>query len=467
MSRETIIQRLREYVRHASVSNNPESASGMEGARSFVENRLKALGFCVESVPTELHPILIGRRGHESPGSENWPHILIYAHYDVQPPDPLDLWDSPPFEATVRGDRIFGRGAADNKGPFIVHTQALEALFREHPEVPLKFTYLIEGEEEIGSPSFPAFLERYRDLLSRADFVLISDTGGHTPDQLAVTTSLRGLTDLEVEVRGPESDLHSGLFGGAILNPIQALVEILATLHRKDGSINVPGFYEGVTGAEAWEREELARLPGGDAELKSFLGVPALRPPPGFGGLEAIRFQPTLEINGITGGYQGPGPKTVIPSTASCKITCRLVPHQDPYKVQEAVTRAILDRTPDGVSVAVHKGSCGYPYLVVPPGKPNTPQEQSAAVASAFRHLDRSIEEQFGKRPLYLREGGSIPIVERLQKIAGLDSILIGLYTGEDRMHAPNESFHLGVAENAVTAFDDFFRGIAGLANHD
>ncbi len=467
MRRERIIEGLQNYVRHPSVSNNPESSAGMAGARSFVEQRLKALGFSVETIATPLHPILIGQRGHDLPGSDAWPHILLYAHYDVQPPDPLDLWESPPFEATVRGDRIFGRGAADNKGPFIVHTEALNALFQKRPDTPLKFTYLVEGEEEIGSPNFPSFLESHRNTLSEADFVLISDTGGHSPDQLAVTTSLRGLTDLEVNVTGPNSDLHSGLFGGAILNPIQALVEVLSTLHCPDGTINIPGFYDGVSLAENWEREELARLPGGDEALKSFLGVNQLRPPPGFSGMEAIRFQPTLEINGIKGGYQGPGPKTIIPSKASCKITCRLVPHQNPHAVQEAVARAILDRAPEGVSISVEKGASGYPYLVVPPGRPNTPAEQSLALGSAFRHLERAIEKHFGKPPLYLREGGSIPIVERLQKVAGLDSILIGLYTGEDRMHAPNESFHLGVAERAVVTFEDLFRGIAGLSDDD
>lgn len=465
--RERIIELLSEYVSHASVSNNPEYAEAMRGSRDFVRRRLESLGFSVEEIPTPLHPILLAQRGQDHPGSEDWPHLMLYAHYDVQPPEPLNLWESPAFEAAVRGDRIYGRGAADNKGPFIVHTLALETLLSQEPDLPLRITYLVEGEEEIGSPNFKPFLDQYRDTLSEADFILISDTGGHSEDQLVVTTSLRGLTDLEVEVRGPSSDLHSGLFGGAILNPIQALADLCSSLHHTDGTINVPGFYEGIQPVADWEREELRKLGLEDSEFQHFLGAPALRPPRGFSALEAIRFQPTLEFNGIQGGYQGPGPKTVIPSVASCKITCRLVADQDPGKVQEAVARTIEERAPEGVAVTVKRGSSGNPYLIVPPNRPNTPPDQSQILQTAFSQMDRAVEQHFGKPPLYLREGGSIPIVAELQRVAGLDSILLGLYTSEDRMHAPNESFHLGIAEKAVPAFTDLFKGIAGLRNHD
>lgn len=458
---EKAIQLLTEYVSYPSISNNPDYAEGMLGARQFVRRRLGELGFTVEECQTPLHPVVLARRGHDQPGSADWPHLLIYGHYDVQPAEPLELWTRPAFSADIRDGRIYGRGAADNKGPFIVHTMALENLLRRRPDLPLKVTFLLEGEEEIGSPSFAGFLEQKASELANADLAIISDTGGPSADQLVVTTALRGLVDLELQVYGPSSDLHSGLFGGAVLNPLQALMELVATLHHPDGSINVPGFYDGVVPAEDWEREELARLPVSDEELRDFLGVPALRPPPGFTALEAIRFQPTLEINGMGGGYQGPGPKTIIPSRAFCKITCRLVSDQDPLAVQDAVARTLEERCPKGVRLEIGRGHRGRPYMVVPPGHPNTPADMSTALKNGFSAIDAAVEKHFGKRPLYLREGGSIPIVEELRSKAGLSSILLGLYTSDDRMHAPDESFHLGIMEKAIPAFEEIFELLA------
>lgn len=458
------IELLKTYVSYASVSNNPDRKEGMAGAREFLTRRLQSLGFAVELVETPLHPVVLGKRGFDQPGSESWPHVLIYGHYDVQPPEPLELWTSPAFEGTVRGDRLYGRGAADNKGPLIVHTCALENLLQTHPDLPLRITYLVEGEEEIGSPSFHGVLERLQEHIRTVDFILISDTGGPGPDQLVITTALRGLADFEVHVKGPSSDLHSGLYGGAILNPIQALTEICASLHRPDGTINIPGFYDGVVAAEDWERDELNRRPLSEDAFRDFLGVPAFYSPKGYTPMEAIRFQPTLEFNGISGGYQGPGPKTIIPSEASCKITCRLVPDQDPKRVSECVKSAILERAPTGVRVEVIQGGTGYPYLVVPPGRPNSPADMPAALERAFFNIDAAVEKHFGSRPLYLREGGSIPIVADIKKVTGVDSILLGLYTPDDRAHAPDESFHLGIMEKAIPAFEEIFLGIAGRA---
>lgn len=458
---EKAIQLLTDYVGCPSVSNNPDYRDGMKQARSFVKERLAGLGFAVEERKTPLHPVILGRRGHDAPGSEDWPHILIYGHYDVQPPEPFELWETPPFEASVRGERLYGRGAADNKGPFIVHTMALEQLLRRRADLPLKITFLLEGEEEIGSPSFAGFLQESASELGRADFILISDTGGPSSDQLVITTALRGLVDLEVRMHGPSSDLHSGLYGGAILNPLQALMEVVSSLHLPDGTINVPGFYDGVAPVEDWERAELLKRPLSEEEFRRFLGVPALRPPPGYNAMEAIRFQPTLEINGMGGGYQGPGPKTIIPAEGFCKITCRLVPNQDPLKVQDAVVSTLEERCPEGVRLEIKRGHLGRPYLVVPPGRPNTPEIMSPVLAAGFRAIDEAVQRHFGNPPLYLREGGSIPIVEELRSQAGLSSILLGLYTPEDRAHAPNESFHLGIMKKAIPAFEEIFESLA------
>ncbi|MFP6886723.1 MAG: M20/M25/M40 family metallo-hydrolase, partial [Opitutales bacterium] len=246
---------LREYVSHASVSADPAFAEGVASARAFIVARLEELGFEVDIVETPIHPVVLGTRGDPS-----WPHLVIYGHYDVQPPDPLDLWKSPAFEAEERNGRLYGRGAADNKGPQIVHMAALARVLENNPDLPLRITYLIEGEEEIGSPSFNGFLEQNKDRLN-GEMVLVSDTGSPSPEQLAITTGLRGLTALEVKLVGPSQDLHSGVHGGAILNPLQALAEICASLHDGGGRVSIPGFYDAVLEPEDWERGELKKVP--------------------------------------------------------------------------------------------------------------------------------------------------------------------------------------------------------------
>ncbi len=447
------VGRLLEYVRCSSVSTDPNARAGMEAARRFAADQLGSLGFSVEEVATPLHPILLGRRGHEHP---EWPHLLVYGHYDVQPADPLDLWSSPPFEPVVRGDRVFGRGTADNKGPQVVHMEALRLALRENPDLPLRLTYLIEGEEEIGSPSFARFLHDYREDL-KADFVLVSDSGSPSVDQITVTTALRGMFGLEVELTGPSKDLHSGVHGGAVVNPIRALFELCGTLHLPDGRINVPGFYDDVLPVEDWETEELKRLPLSESDYRSFLGVEHLAAHPGFSPLQSIRFAPTLEFNGVGGGFQGEGSKTVIPSRAFAKITCRLVPNQDPTRLLAALESALRERCPKGIELKLRGFGAGLPYLVVPPGKPNSDPTLNPRLAEAFARVDKGITSRFGKRPLYLREGGSIPIIADLKKIVGLDSLMVGLFTPEDNLHAPDESFSLKVMERAIPLFRDLF----------
>lgn len=445
------IQALTEYVRYPSVSADSNFSAGVAGAREFATARLQELGFSVETIETPIHPVLLGTRGDPS-----WPKLVIYGHYDVQPPDPLDLWTTDPFDATEREGRLFGRGAADNKGPQIVHMVALHRALKQNPDLPLHITYLIEGEEEIGSPSFRPFLEDRKEQLM-SDMLLVSDTGSPGPDQLVITTGLRGLTALEVKFIGPKQDLHSGVHGGALLNPLQALVQICSSLHDESGRVAVPGFYDEVVDPQEWEKGELSKLPINEDEYKNFLGVPSLSPPPGYSALEAIRFCPTLEFNGLGGGYQGEGSKTVIPSEAFAKITCRLVPNQKSYDIAEKVRKALESACPASIRVEVELKGGGDPYVVIPPGKPGSSGEETALMKKAFSLIEDCVDQQFGNRPIYLREGGSIPIIRDLQEVAGLEALMLGLFTNEDNLHAPNESFNLQIMERAIAAFENFF----------
>lgn len=453
------IHLISEYARFPSVSTDPQFADGMRGARNYMVDKLKSLGFAVELVDTPRHPIILAERGG---AHEDWPHIVIYGHYDVQPADPVEKWTSPPFAPEVRNGRLYGRGTADNKGPQGVQLAALARLLEKQPDLPLRITWLIEGEEEMGSPSFPEFLRQYRERLARADLILLSDTGSPNPEQVTITTALRGLIGFEVELTGPKVDLHSGVHGGAILNPIEALAKLCALLHTEDGRVNVPGFYDNVVEPQAWEREELKKLPTSEDAYQAFLGVKAFRSPRGYSPLEAVRFAPTLEFNGIGGGYQGAGSKTVIPSRAFVKITCRLVADQQPQEIYDLIVKTLQERCPVGVTeLKFSQPEGGAAYLVVPPGRPNTPADQPATLAKAFKVADQAIAEAFGRAPLYLREGGSIPIIGQMKAVTGLDSLMIGLFMPEDNLHAPDESFHLGMLEKGVAAYERIFAELA------
>ena len=446
---------LAEYVSYPSVSADSSYAEGVTGARDFACKRLRELGFDVELVDTPINPIILGTRGDPS-----WPRLVIYGHYDVQPPDPLDLWTSKPFEAEERNGRLYGRGAADNKGPQIVHMAALYQVLKKNPNLPLHITYLIEGEEEIGSPSFRGFLESHKEKL-KGDLLLVSDTGSPGPEQLAITTGLRGLAAMEIKLSGPRQDLHSGVHGGAILNPLQALMKICASLHDDQGKVAVPGFYDDVLEPENWEREELAKLPLTEEQYAEFLGIQKFFPPPGYEPLEAIRFCPTLEFNGVGGGYQGEGSKTVIPAEAFAKITCRLVPDQCAEDIAVKVEKFITSLCPPAVSAQVEIKGGGNPYVVIPPNKPGSKGDESNLMKKAFPAVENCVKSSFGSSPLYLREGGSIPIIRDLKEVAGLDALMLGLFTNEDNLHAPDESFHLGILEKAIKTFSEFFEELA------
>ncbi len=451
------VEALKAFIRHPSVSADPAFQAGMHGARDFIAGLLGSIGFAVEIVPTPLHPVILAERK----GPASWPHVIIYGHYDVQPADPLNLWSSPAFEPSVRGERIYGRGAADNKGPLLTHVAAVARLLERRPDLPLRITFMIEGEEEMGSPSFPGFLKDYAERLRQADMVLLSDTGSPREDQIVLTCGLRGLVLCDVEVTGARTDLHSGLHGGVLRNPIQALAELCASLHDADGRVNVPGFYDDVLDVEPWEREQLARFGQSEAQYREFLGIPAFYTTKGYTPFEATRFLPTLEFNGIGGGYQGQGTKTVIPSKAFVKISCRLVANQQPEKIRELVYRTIAERMPKDVTYRVIDQHSGTPYVVVPPDRSNTPAGQSPVLARAFRAADAAIAEVFGKSPLYLREGGSVPIIADIKRVLGLDSVMMGLFLPEDNLHAPDESFHLGVMRKGIEASERILEGIA------
>ena len=450
------VEKLKEFVRHPSVSADPAFKAGMNGARDFVAGLLGSIGFDVEVVPTALHPLILAHR----PGKAEWPHVIIYGHYDVQPADPLHLWSTPPFDPQVRGNRIYGRGTADNKGPLMVHITGVAKLLARRPDLPLRITFMIEGEEETGSPSFLPFLEKYRNRL-QADFVLLSDTGIPREDQVVITCGLRGLMLFDLVVTTARSDLHSGLHGGVLRNPIQALAEVCASLHTADGRVNIPGFYDDVLEVEPWEREELAKLGQSEQEYRDFLGISAFYTTKGYTPFEAARFLPTLEFNGISGGYQGEGTKTVIPSRAFAKISCRLVPNQKPEKIRKLVYDTIRERMPKDVSFELVDQHEGTPYIAVPPGRSNTPKNQSPVLARAFRAADQAVTEVFGKPPLYLREGGSVPIIADIKRVLGLDSVLMGLFLPEDNLHAPNESFHLGVMERGIRTSEKILELVA------
>jgi len=450
------VEKLKEWIRFPSVSTDPKFKEGMVGAQVFVSNLLASMGFTVETVKTDLHPIVLASRG----GDPSWPHVVMYGHYDVQPADPVALWRTPPFEPTIIGDRIHGRGAADNKGPLMTNIAAVARLLEENPRIPLRITFLVEGEEEMGSPSFPGFLRTHADRLREADFVYLSDTALPSKDQVVITCGLRGLALLDVHVTGPKGDLHSGLHGGVLRNPIQALAEIISTLHTPEGSVNIPGFYDGVLDVEQWEKDELKKLGGDGNAYMDFLGIDAFYTTPGFTPFEAVRFQPTLEFNGIGGGYQGEGTKTVIPSKAFAKLSCRLVSNQEPERIKTLVRDAIRARAPKGVKIEFVDQHKGDPYVVVPPGKPNTPKNQSPVLARAFRSADAAVTSVWGRPPLYLREGGSVPIIADIKKATGLDSVMLGLFLPEDNLHAPNESFSLDVMRKGVETAKRILSGI-------
>jgi acetylornithine deacetylase/succinyl-diaminopimelate desuccinylase-like protein len=439
-NRERYLDELKTWIACPSVSADPARHGEVRRSAEAVVARMKAAGLTVaEVLETDGLPVAFGSWLHAPEGA---PTVLVYGHHDVQPEDPLDLWTSPPFEGTVRDGKIFGRGSVDDKGQVLMHLAALEAHLITRGSLPINVKVVVEGEEEIGSPSFEAFLAREKERLA-CDVVVVSDTAVFAEDVPSLTVSLRGLVNWEVAVHGPASDLHSGYFGGIVVNPIEALARMLATLRDDAGRIAVPGFYDGVSELGASERAELANLPFDVAREAAALGVDALaggereRP-----ALERMWTRPTLELNGIYGGYQGPGGKTIVPSFAKAKISARLVGDQDPEHVKRVVREALERAAPAGVRVEIE--SDGDVRAV-------TTSRDHPAVAAAARAMERG----FGKPPVFIGTGGTIGPVSSFDRILHLPQVLIGVGLPDDAIHAPNEKFDLG----------QFYGGIETMAH--
>ncbi len=424
------VRELADYVRFPSVSAQPAHGEDMIRCATWLVKHCKQIGLEARLCPTDGHPVVLART-RRKPGSAR-PHFMVYGHYDVQPPEPFDLWETPPFEPTMRGRSLFGRGASDNKGQHLAHLKAVEAYLKTKTPLPCDLTFVIEGEEEVGSKSLDGFLRRHRAILRDCDAVVVSDTGMPSPKHPALTYALRGIAAFEITLRGPDRDLHSGIFGGSVENPAIALSRLLAKVHDEKGRVTIPGFYDNVVPLTPYERKQMARLPFKREAYRKFLGVPELFGESGFTPDEQRTSRPTFEINGLTSGYQGEGSKTIVPAWARAKITTRLVPNQSPTKVSKAVRAFLKKHCPPTVTLEIKSKHGAEAYMV----SPKSDQAQAALVA---------LRRAFGREPILLREGGSIPIVNQFKKILGLDTLLLGLALPDDNAHSPNEKFDLDV----------------------
>ncbi len=434
----------KEFLSIPSISTLSERKPDMQRAAQCVSKQMSAMGFKkVEIMPTAGHPVVYG----EWLGAPGKPTVLVYGHYDVQPVDPLDEWISPPFEPTLRGDNIYARGASDMKGQDHAFLKALEALLK-HDELGINVKVIVEGEEEIGSPNLGPFMDRHKDKL-KCDIALNADSGIMRPDLPSLVYGLRGLAYFEVWVYGPKQDLHSGLFGGSVHNPAQALCELIAGMHNANGHVTLPGFYDKVRVLSDEERAELARVPLTDAAWKQMAGVPQLYGEKGFTTVERLGARPTLEVNGILSGFTGEGSKTVLPAKAMAKISTRLVPDQDDKAVEGQLKEYLRRNAPPTVTWEVKSLVSGPAALV----KRDTPAMRAAAAA---------LEATFGVKPVFRLEGGSVPIVSMVQTKLGVDSILLGFGLPDDNLHSPNEKQHLPNYYRGIEAFIRFFSLVGG-----
>lgn len=419
------LRELESWVAIQSISADPAHRADVRRCCERLVEDMRAIGLRSEVLETDGNPLAYGE-WLNAPGK---PTIVIYGHYDVQPADPVELWESPPFEAQVRNGKIYGRGTVDDKGQVLMHLSAIEAHLRIRGSLPINVKVIVEGEEEIGSPNFEGALARYEDKF-RADLAVISDTAVYAEDVPSLTTSMRGLVHWDIAVHGPAEDLHSGYFGGLVQNPIEALARIIAQLKDDRGRVAVPGFYDGVGELDPLTREELQSLHFDEEREARTLGIPQMAGERDRFPLERQWFRPTLECNGIWGGYQGPGHKTIIPSFAKAKISARLVGKQEPDRVKEAVRAFIQDAMPAGVRVSIE--SAGDTRAVV------TSRDHPAVAAAA-----RAMEAGFGKPPVFIGTGGTIGPVSSFDRILHLPQVLIGVGLPDDHIHAPNEKFTL------------------------
>src|SRR6266446_4179005 len=414
------------FLRFPSVSTDENYSGKLTECAHWLVEKLSGIGLKAELVPTPGHPVVWARNQHR----EGRRAVLIYGHYDVQPPDPLELWDSPPFEPVLKNGYVFARGATDNKGQILSHILGVQETIEQRRELPVNLHFIIEGEEEIGSGSLGNFLHQNRDAL-KCDTVVVSDTGMIAPRTPTLSYGLRGVAALELKVTGPKIDLHSGIYGGAVANPATALARLLATLHDANGHIAIPGFYDDVLPLEDWEREMWRKIPVNiDQEILKETGVPELFGEKCFSTMERIWARPTAEINGFGGGYQGQGTKTVIGREAMAKLTFRLVPNQDGDKISALAQEHLQKNCPPGVKLDMAAGHAGPWYLTDPHSKYGEAAQ-------------RALKKAFDRDPVLIREGGSIPIVSDFRKILGAETLLLGLALPDCRAHSPNENFPL------------------------
>jgi acetylornithine deacetylase/succinyl-diaminopimelate desuccinylase-like protein len=434
-SRDRYISELKEYLAIPSISALPQHKDDVRRAAQWTAEELTRVGLeNVRLEETPGHPIVYGEWLH----AEGAPTILFYGHYDVQPVDPLNLWDSPPFEATVRDGEIYARGAADDKGQIFMHFKAIEAHLKQNGRLPVNMKLLLEGEEEVGSAHLDDFIRTHRDLL-KADVVVISDSPMFERGVPSICYGLRGLAYFQLDVRGSSSDLHSGSFGGALANPAMVLAQILAQMKDKSGRIRIPGFYDDVVELTEEERAAWRQLPFNEKQYRKVLGAPKLFGEAGYSTLERVWARPTFEVNGLLSGFTGEGAKTVLPAVAMAKISMRLVPNQDPEEIAGLFEDYVHKVAPKTVHVKVTRMHGGRPWMT---------DYHNAYVQAA----SRAIEKGFGQKPVFNREGGSIPVVFTFQQELGLPSVLFGVGLPDENAHAPNEKLDLGNFHNGVIA---------------
>jgi acetylornithine deacetylase/succinyl-diaminopimelate desuccinylase-like protein len=426
------VNTLVELLKIPSVSAQSEHKGDMFDCAQFLIKQLEGIGISARIEKTPGHPIVYAEY-ITNPGA---PTALIYGHYDVQPVDPLNLWKSAPFEPLVENGIMYARGSADDKGQLLIHIKAIEAYMKTEGKVPINFKLVLEGEEEVQSVNLDSFLEENKEML-KCDIAVISDSAMFGPDMPALTISLRGIAIAEIKVTGPNRDLHSGSYGGAVPNPIHELAKIIDRCHDEDYRVTIPGFYDDVLDLEEWERAEFKRLPFKEEDFLKEVGSEGLVGEEGYSSLERKTARPTFEINGIYGGYDGEGSKTIIPSWAGAKITMRLVPNQDPDKVCRLLEKYLHQIKPEGITLDVKTGGGAKPAMVAK----DNPYMQAAMQA---------LKEGFGKEPFFIREGGSIPIVNVFKEVLGVDTLLLGFCQPDCNAHSPNEWFGL----------NDFKRGI-------
>lgn len=432
---DNYVEELKDFLRIPSVSADSKFKPDVDRCAEFVHQGLTKAGLESEIIPTKGHPIVFGHWQH---AGDDAPTVMIYGHYDVQPPDPLDLWETGPFEPTIRGEHIYARGATDDKGQMWTHVKSVEAWLKTTGKLPVNVLFVIEGEEEVGSDNLDLFLEENKEKL-KCDVAVVSDSSQYAPGIPAVTYGLRGILAVEVTLHGPNRDLHSGTFGGSVANPANILAKLIASLHDDAGRVQIPGFYDTVIPISDQEKEIYKSLPFDEAEYCKDLGVDSGHGEEGYSTTERRWARPTCDVNGMLSGYTGEGPKTIIPSKASVKITCRLVPDQDPKKLTQSLKEYLESQVPKGCRFEFEDFH-GCEAVV---SDLNSPYMKAAGDA---------IEVAFGAAPVMIREGGSIPVVKSFRDLLGVDTLLLGWGQNSDNLHSPNEHFSLSDFQKGIHA---------------